>query len=74
MTTQEQLEKFYKAFRYTNLNVLDDMILYSFDTREQAASVCKEAMELIKELGLDLTVDWNSKSQLFDRTVLIKGI
>lgn len=74
MNIEEQLEKFYKAFRYTNINVLDDMILYSFDTREQAASVCKEAMGLIKELGLDLTVDWNSKSQLFDKTVLIKGI
>lgn len=74
MTTQNQLEIFYKAFRYTNLNVLDDIILYSFDTRSQAASVCKEAMELVEKLNLDLKVEWESKSQLFDKTVLIKSI
>ena len=73
MTTEQALEIFYKKFRYTNLNVLDDVIIYSFNTRQQAASVAKEAIELIQELDLNLQVQWESNSQLFDKTVLIKS-
>lgn len=73
MNIEQELETFYKSFRYTNLNVMDDLVLYSFDKREQAASVAKEAMQLIEKLGLNLSVEWNSNSPLFDKTVLIKG-
>lgn len=74
MNVTEQIEKFYKSFRYTNLNVLEDAVIYSFSTREQAKQVAKEALGLIQKLELPLTVQWESNSQLFDKIVLIKGI
>lgn len=73
MNISEQIEVFYKVFKYSKPNVMDDFILYSFNTKEQAASVVVEAKELIEKLQLNLKVEWNTNSQLFDKTILIKS-
>ena len=74
MNIDEQIEIFYKEFPYSKNYVGDGFCLYSLKSKEQAATVCKEAILLIQKLNLPLQVEWLSNSALFCKTVLIKGI
>jgi hypothetical protein len=69
---KESIQAFYKAFRYTNLMVENEFILYSFKNKEQAIQVGAEAKELIEKLELPLIVKQDFNSPLFSKVITIE--